>query len=179
MTKRYGERAERYRQIMRRVSQTVAAVATAFSSMTILGAQASSATSHNKLPPAAACTHTDVRETIVATMSAAPSQVVTFTTAIENLSRKTCSVAVGPTSPMMSLTDPSGTVVWNSCYTSGEPGMCAEFLQLIALKPKASYTRKQSWEPSSTSTVLQGTYTLMSRFSGVGWTRTTTFVLSN
>jgi hypothetical protein len=164
---------------MLRLLRKTSVMALAVTSFPLFGSHVADAASHEKLPPAAACTHAELRESIVATMAPAPSRVVTFETTIENLSRKSCSVAVGPTSPMMSLTDPSGAIVWNSCYTSGEPGMCAEFLQLITLKPKASYARKQSWEPSSTTTVLQGTYTLMSRFSGVGWSRSTTFVLSN
>jgi hypothetical protein len=119
----------------------------------------------------AACRVSQVRESLsLSGESYAPGTSVTITVSIHNLSSKSCGVAVGPTSPSLSIRNAKGVVVWNNCYVGDQPGACAMFLTLHVLKPKTSYSFNRTWnqraEPNS-KFVARGTYELTSNFSGL------------
>jgi hypothetical protein len=94
-----------------------------------------------------------------------------MTVSIGNLSSKSCNVAIGPTSPSVSIVNSKGVVVWNNCYAGDQPGACAMFLMLHTLQPKGLYSFSRSWNQRSgprSTFAPRGTYELISSFSGLG-----------
>jgi hypothetical protein len=128
-----------------------------------VGAQASSRV--------ASCRVSQVRESLsLSAKSYAPGTSVKMTVSIYNLSSKSCGVAVGPTSPSLSITNARGVVFWNNCYSDDKPGACAMFLTLHVLKPKTSYRFTRTWNQRGgpkLAFVARGTYELTARFSGL------------
>jgi hypothetical protein len=133
-------------------------------SVPLAGAQ-----SNSRVSP---CHVSQIRESLSTNAKTyAPGTSVKMTVSIRNLSPKTCSVAIGPTSPSVSIINAQGAVVWNNCYAGDQPGACAMFLMLHTLKPKGLYSFSKSWNQrgGSTSTfAARGTYELTSHFSGLG-----------
>ena len=117
------------------------------------------------------CRVSQVRESLSTNAKTyAPGTSVKMTVSIRNLSAKTCDVAIGPTSPSVSIINAQGAVVWNNCYAGDQPGACAMFLMQHILKPKGLYSFSKSWNQRSgpTSTfAARGTYELTSNFSGL------------
>ena len=90
---------------------------------------------------------------------------------IRNISSRTCSVAIGPTSPSLSIVNAKGSVVWNNCYAGDQPGACAMFLMLHTLNANTAYTLAKSWNQRSGANdgyVPRGGYVVRSNVSGVG-----------
>ena len=118
------------------------------------------------------CRSSQVRETVKTDAKSYPKgATVKMTVAIHNESARACSVAIGPTSPSLSILNSKGVVVWNNCYANDQPGACALYLMLRTLAAKGSYTISRSWNQRSGPTsdfVARGKYTLTSSFSSVG-----------
>ena len=121
---------------------------------------------------AASCRTSQVRETVKTDTKSYPKgATVKMTVAIRNESARACSVAIGPTSPSLSILNSKGVVVCNNCYSNGQPGACALYLMLHKLAAKGLYTITRTWNQRSGPTsdfVARGKYTLTSRFSSVG-----------
>jgi hypothetical protein len=119
----------------------------------------------------ASCRVSQVRESLsLSAKSYAPGTPVKMTVSIYNLSSKSCGVAVGPTSPSLSIANAQGVVFWNNCYSDDRPGACAMFLTLHVLKPKTSYRFSRAWNQRGgpkLAFVARGTYELTARFSGL------------
>ena len=117
------------------------------------------------------CHSSQVRETATTSAKSYPEgTLVKLSVTIRNESTRTCSVAIGPTSPSFSILNSRGTVVWNNCYAGDHPGACAMFLMLHVMKPKASYVIARTWnqrDGPQSKFVARGTYEVTSSSSGV------------
>jgi hypothetical protein len=118
------------------------------------------------------CALTALRETLTTNArSYRPSKPVEMKVTIRNISSRTCSVAIGPTSPSLSIVNAKGSVVWNNCYAGDQPGACAMFLMLHTLNANTAYTLAKSWNQRSGANdgyVPRGGYVVRSNVSGVG-----------
>jgi len=125
------------------------------------------------------CSVSDVRETIsTSEPSYGPGSLVIMASSIRNASNSVCSIAVGPTSPSMTVTSSHGAQVWNGCYVNGHPGACALYLVVQSLEPGAAYTKTVSWDQRSGAAAARvpvGVYELSAQFSGIALRRTTRF----
>jgi len=128
------------------------------------------------------CSPTDVSEAVsTSQQSYGPGVVVVMKSSVRNTSSKTCAVAVGPTSPSLTVTNSRGVVVWNNCYASDQPGACALYLIARMLKPGATYAETFAWDQrsgQSRARVPRGTYQLTSQFSSISGNRATRFQLT-
>lgn len=133
--------------------------------------------------PASVCTPGQLQPSISATIESDTfsSIVVFLQTSLENISKKSCSIEIGPTSPSTQIDNPDGTLAWNNCYVGDQPGACPLYLVLKTLKPKATYSWSTTWPPTPSTKVLPtpGTYTFSANFSGTVAPLTTLFVLAN
>jgi hypothetical protein len=129
----------------------------------------------------ASCRVSQVRESLsLSAKSYAPGTPVKMTVSIYNLSSKSCGVAVGPTSPSLSIANAQGVVFWNNCYSDDQPGACAMFLTLHVLKPKTSYRFSRAWNQRGgpkLAFVARGTYEVTARLSGLTSPQKIEFVL--
>jgi hypothetical protein len=129
------------------------------------------------------CHSSQVRETAATSAKSYPEgTLVKLTVTIRNEATRSCSVAIGPTSPSFSIVNARGTVVWNNCYTGDHPGACAMFLMLHVLKPKASYVLARSWnqrDGPQSKFVARGTYEVTSSSSGVSGFSRAQFTLTS
>ena len=99
-----------------------------------------------------------------------PGSLVIMASSIRNASNSVCSIAVGPTSPSMTVTSSHGAQVWNGCYVNGHPGACALYLVVQSLEPGAAYTKTVSWDQRSGAAAARvpvGVYELSAQFSGI------------
>jgi hypothetical protein len=124
------------------------------------------------LPRVVSCAPSALRETLSTNASSyRSSEPVEMKVTIRNISSRSCSVAVGPTSPSLSIVNAKGEVVWNNCYAAGQPGACALFLMQRPLKADAVCTLAKSWNQRSGANdgyVRRGDYVVRSNISGVG-----------
>jgi len=93
---------------------------------------------------------------------------------IRNISSATCAVAVGPTSPSLSILNGKGATVWNNCFSDDQSGACAMFLMLHPLSAGAVYTLARSWNQrfgAAHAFVPRGDYVVTSNVSGLGATK--------
>jgi hypothetical protein len=107
--------------------------------------------------------------------------MVVMKSLVRNASRKICSVAVGPTSPSLTVTNSKGVVVWNNCYANDRPGACALYLVAQTLKPGATYAKTVAWDQRSGQPPAQvptGSYKLTAQFSGIAGNHATRFQLT-
>jgi hypothetical protein len=129
------------------------------------------------------CHNSQVRETATTSAKSYPEGTpVKLSVTIRNESTRSCSVAIGPTSPSFSILNERGTVMWNNCYAGDHPGACAMFLMLHVLKPKASYVIARSWnqrDGPQSKFVTRGTYEVMSSSSGVSGFTIAKFTLTS
>jgi hypothetical protein len=128
------------------------------------------------------CSNPDVKEVVsTSQQSYGPGIMVVLNASIRNTSEEVCSVAVGPTSPSLTVTNSKGNVVWNNCYVGDHPGACALYLVAQTLNPGSSYAKTVAWDQQSRLTparVPTGRYQLTSRFSGVAGNYATGFQLT-
>ena len=129
------------------------------------------------------CTADQMSPSISSTIEtdSSSSIVVYLQTSLKNISKKTCSIDVGPTSPSLEVDNPDGTVAWNNCYADDEPGACPLFLELKILKPKETYSWSSTWPPSSSTAALPtpGTYKFSASYGSGSSSVSTLFVLAN
>ncbi len=128
------------------------------------------------------CSNPDVTEVVsTSQQSYGPGIMVVINALIRNTSEEVCSVAVGPTSPSITVTNSKGNVVWSNCYVDDQPGACALSLVAQTLNPGTSYARTVAWDQHSGQTparVPTGRYQLTSQFSGVAGNHATGFQLT-
>ncbi|MHB8380086.1 MAG: M15 family metallopeptidase domain-containing protein [Acidimicrobiales bacterium] len=106
---------------------------------------------------------------------------VVVTSSIRNISDKYCTVAVGPTSPSIIVTNVKGAAVWNSCYARDRRAACALYLAATTLKPGAAYAKSVVWDQRSGQTPTQvppGTYHVTAQFSAIAGIHSTRFQLT-
>lgn len=143
------------------------------------GSVADGATSAVKKVPN--CSTSDVKEHVSTNKRNYRSgKSVIMTSSLRNVSPTTCNIEVGPTSPSLAVTNVKGAVVWNNCYAKDQPGVCALYLTLHALKSGATYSKSFTWDQRSGSSgtrVPTGEYQLTARFTGVSGNHRTTFYL--
>ncbi len=85
---------------------------------------------------------------------------VVITTLVRNVGRTTCRVALGATSPQVSVTSTSRGVTWRSCGTTP----CPFFLVLVNLAAGTSVTRATTWNQRLNGHLApRGTYRVSSR----------------
>ncbi len=164
------------------VCRTLACTVIVLVAGVILSAQgvAESANAASKRVPN--CSTSEVKERVsTSKQSYGPGSSVVMTSSVRNASSETCNVAVGPTSPSLTITNAKGDVVWNNCYANDRPGVCALYLVVHTLKPGVTYTRTFEWDQRSGSPparVPTGFYRLTARFSGVSGNHKTGFQLT-
>ena len=128
------------------------------------------------------CSTADLREVVSTSQrSYGPGMIVVMKSSVRNTSRKTCIVAVGPTSPSFTVTNSKGVVVWNNCYANDRPGACALYLVARELRPRATYAKTVAWDQRSglpPARVSTGTYQLTAQLSGMGGRKATRFQLT-
>ena len=129
-----------------------------------------------------ACSSADVREVVsTSQQSYGPGVMVVMKSSVRNTSSKTCIVAVGPTSPSLTVTNSKGVVVWNNCYANDQSGACALYLVAQTLRPGATYAKTVAWDQRSgqpPARVPTGTYQLTAQFSGIAGNHATRFQLT-
>ena len=130
-----------------------------------------------------ACSTQGVKEMISTSLhSYGPGMMVVMKSSIRNTSSNICTVAVGPTSPSITVTNSSGVVVWTNCYENDRPGACALYLITHTLNPGATYTRAVAWDQRSgkpTARVSPGNYHLTAQFSAIAGIHATRFQLTS
>ena len=107
-----------------------------------------------------------------------PGTPVKLSASIRNTSPRSCTVAVGPTSPTFSVRTSQGVVVWSSC--GGEAGLsaCAQYLVLRTLAPGTAVRVGATWDQRSGTPlrrVAVGTYRASVGFARGGVSRSVTF----
>jgi hypothetical protein len=109
------------------------------------------------------------------------SSLVVMTSSVRNVSRKSCSVGVGPTSPSFTVTNAQGVTVWNNCFVNDRPGACALYLVAHTLKPGATFATTVRWDQRAGQPPTRaptGAYRLTAQVSDVAGHRTTSFELA-
>ena len=87
---------------------------------------------------------------------------------ILNVSSRTCTVAVGGTSPSMTITNATRVVVWDNCYSNDQPGMCPQYLALRTLKSGGKYSTTRTWNQHIGGKVApRGTYEFILSYAGL------------
>lgn len=85
---------------------------------------------------------------------------VHITTFVRNVGRTTCNVALGATSPQVSVTSTTHGVIWRSCARTP----CPMFLVLVQLKAGASVARETTWNQHANDQLApRGFYRVRSR----------------
>jgi hypothetical protein len=164
----------------KRISGTALLAGLVFGGLTLPIATMSVAVSASTVT---SCRSSQVGETATTSAESYPEgTLVELTVTIRNESTRSCSVAIGPTSPSFSILNARGVVVWNNCYTGDHPGACAMFLMLHVLKPKASYVLARSWnqrDGPQSKFVPRGAYEVTSSSSGVSGFSRAKFTLTS
>jgi hypothetical protein len=146
--------------------------------LNLIGAQTAGAHESGRVAP---CRVAQIKENLsLSAQNYPPETLVRMSVSILNLSSKSCSMAVGPTSPSLSIVNAKGVVFWNNCYVGDQPGACAMFLRLHVVQPKKSYSFTRSWDQRSgpySTVVARGGYVLTSNFSGINAQRKILFTL--
>src|ERR1017187_6063231 len=128
------------------------------------------------------CSTPDGREEIsTSPQSYGPGMMVVMMSSVRNMSSRICNVAVGPTSPSITVTNSNGVVVWNNCYANDQHGACALYLVAQTLNPGATYEKTVAWDQRSgkpPARVPTGTYHLTVLFSAIAGTHATRFQLT-
>jgi hypothetical protein len=132
-------------------------------------------------PTTAPCRPSDLRESLSTNAkSFASGSTVIMRLALRNVSARSCTIAVGPTSPSLSILNSRGTVIWNNCYSGDQPGACAMFLMLRTIQPTKSYALAKSWNQRTgklNNFAARGNYVVTSNVSGLRTERKVAFNL--
>jgi hypothetical protein len=129
---------------------------------------------------AAQCGSSQLRELVSTNFASyGPGTAVKMTVAITNVSTKTCSITVGPTSPSFSVANSRGKEIWNNCFANDRPGACAMYLMLRSLKPAATFSESFYWKQKIDGVrVPVGVYELTVRGDGSTASQSVKFVLA-
>jgi hypothetical protein len=107
-----------------------------------------------------------------------PGTPVKLSASIRNTSSRSCTVAVGPTSPTFSVRTSHGVVVWTSCGGEGGFSACAQYLVLRTLEPGTAVGVGATWDQRSGTPlrrVAVGTYRASVGFARGGASRSVAF----
>lgn len=107
-----------------------------------------------------------------------PGTPVKLSASIRNTSPRSCTVAVGPTSPTFSVRTSQGVVVWSSCGGEGGLSACAQYLVLRTLAPGTAVRVGATWDQRSGTPlrrVAVGTYRASAGFARGGVSRSVAF----
>lgn len=100
-----------------------------------------------------------------------PGVSVAMATSITNDAPRSCTIAVGPTSPSMTITNAKGVVVWNNCGAGSGLGACPLYMMVRTLNSGGAYREAFRWDQRTGSPASQappGPYRLTARFNGAG-----------
>ena len=133
-----------------------------------LGDATSGASTGARTAQAPACTSTAVTPRVSTNQwSYAPGAVVSMKLFIRNTSDRSCTLAVGPSTPSFTITNAKGQTVWSACDVADRPGACALYLAQRTLAPGATFTRTVVWDQRTGPTrspAPMGVYWLTTRF---------------
>jgi ABC-type transport system substrate-binding protein len=132
-------------------------------------------------PATVSCRTSALRETLSTNeKSFTPGTTVVMRLVLRNVGSRACTIAVGPTSPSLTILNAKDKVIWNNCYAGDQPGACAMFLMLRTIEPDTSYTLSKSWNQRtglSNNFAARGRYVLTSNVSGLGAEKKVAFSL--
>ena len=100
-----------------------------------------------------------------------PGSPVRVTVDLHNHAARTCSYAIGPTSPSFRVLNAAGTTVWGSCWIGGTPGPCADFLLQRTVAAGATAHQRFAWDQRSGTPdelVPAGRYRFAVSLQGIG-----------
>lgn len=121
--------------------------------------------------PSASCTNAQLRTAASTNRPTYPTSATVHVRAvITNVSTHSCSVVVGGTSPTFTIYNPAGVAQWSYCSSLVQPEMCPQYLRVVNLAPKASYSTTNSWAmatATNSNPPAAGLYRLHVVFSGV------------
>jgi len=128
----------------------------------------------------AQCESSQLREVVSTNFASyGPGTPVKMTVSITNISTKTCSITVGPTSPSFHVTNSKGTALWNNCFAGDRPGPCAMYLMLRSLKPTSTFAESFTWNQKiGGARVPVGIYQLTVHTDGITASHSVKFVLA-
>ena len=128
------------------------------------------------------CSTSELNEmTSTSLHSYGPRTMVVMRASIRNVSSTICIVAIGPSSPLISVINANGVVVWNSCYTNDRHGACALYLVAQTLNPGATYTKTVAWDQRFGEPPVRdspGAYQMNAQFSSIAGIHATKFQLT-
>jgi hypothetical protein len=120
------------------------------------------ATSVGAMTSSAPCSSTSISLAISTDQARyGPGTPVKLSASIRNTSPRSCTVAVGPTSPTFSVRTSQGVVVWSGCGGKGGLSACAQYLVLRTLAPGTAVRVGATWDQRSGTPlhrVAVGTY---------------------
>ena len=99
---------------------------------------------------------------------------------LHNRSHIACAYDTGTFSPTFSLVNPTGTVVWATCWYNGGPAPCAYVVVRRTLAPGATYVARLAWDQRTghpDHAVPAGRYRFTLSFSGLRLTARAVIVL--
>lgn len=141
-----------------------------------LGVEASHASSRSPRAPGVpgqgpfvSCANAQLRTAASTDRTAYPASATVHVRAvITNVSTHTCSVDVGGTSPTFTIYNAAGVAQWSYCSSLVQPEMCPQYLRVVNLAPRASYSATDAWPmATSSSPPAAGLYRLHVVFGGV------------
>ena len=107
-----------------------------------------------------------------------PGAHVKLSASIRNTSSRSCTVAVGPTSPTFSVRTSQGVVLWTSCGGGVGFSACVQYLVLRTLAPGTAVRVGATWDQRSGTPlrrVAVGTYRASVGFARGGVSRSVAF----
>ena len=132
-----------------------------------LGTSPIGATEHHFSPLVPGCTSSVLRLSVTATTTTSSAQL---TGTVTNVSAHACAIAVGPTTPTLRITSPTGALLWTSCGGGDVSAPCPQYLAVKALSPKASYVEHARWGETEGHPPVRcpkGRYTLTFRLGAI------------
>jgi hypothetical protein len=93
--------------------------------------------------------------------------LVSFAESLTNRSNHSCTLGTGPSSPLLTIVNSKGTVVWNDCTGNGGVGACPQYLLLRTLKGKGRYREAFTWNQLEGNPGRQapiGTYRVLMKY---------------
>ncbi len=97
-----------------------------------------------------------------------PGAIVKMTASMRNTSPRSCTIAMGPSSPTFTVLNSHGVVVWSRCGVNSGLAACPQFLALRTLAPGVVVRVGATWDQRSGTPlrrVAPGTYRARARFA--------------
>ena len=110
-----------------------------------------------------------------------PGVVIVLRVRATNVGSAPCALAVGASAPALTITGPTGRVVWRSCEVTGVPQPCPQFLVARVLTPGASLGAAARWDQLTgpSTRAAPGPYRVTARWGGAVATTTVRLVAAS